>query len=377
MFLLLLSCQLEAQTKKENMRLSTLINIPMTGTQWDYQQGKVDFITYKGVQAARLNENSGYMICKGLNFKNGTIEFDVEVNQPSPFPTIYFHWLNNNETEHVYLRTAVYNKSDAPDAIQYASIVKGVNLWDLQYEFQSTAHIKIKEWNHVKIVVSGKQLRAYINYAKEPNLNIPCLEGNTTEGKIGLGTGFPGQSIFSNLAVKPGATEGVPSSARRDTISLDKRYIRQWQVTQPDFLPDGKEITASLLPGATVQWENIHVERRGLVNLSRKFGGSDKRRYVWLRTKIKSTVAQSAILKMGFSDELWVFLNKQTVYQDKNLYLQNMRKYPDGRISVENCSFPLPLKQGDNELLIGVANNFYGWGIMARFEKIHGIQLNR
>ena len=52
-----------------------------------------------------------------------------------------------------------------------------------------------------------------------------------------------------------------------------------------------------------------------------------------------------------------------------------MRKIPDGRISVENAQFELPLKAGDNELLIGVANNFYGWGVIARLESMDGIMV--
>jgi hypothetical protein len=54
------------------------------------------------------------------------------------------------------------------------------------------------------------------------------------------------------------------------------------------------------------------------------------------------------------------------VYADKNTYNAFIRKEPDGRISVDNATVPLALQQGDNELLIGVANNFFGWGLIAR-----------
>jgi Domain of Unknown Function (DUF1080) len=380
--LMLANCQLQAQNKKERKALSpspvnAAIKIPMNAANWDFNPGKVEFLDYKGVKAVRLNENSGFMILKDLNFKNGTIEFDVEVNQPGPFPTIFFRWENKDETEHVYLRTGTYQKRNAFDAIQYASIIKGVNLWDLQHEFQSSANIKVKEWNHVKIVVNGKQLRAYVNDEKEPNLEIPCMEGNTTEGSIGIGTGFPGQAIFANLEVRPNETEDLPAITAPDITKHDTRYIREWQVSKPDSLPYGKELNAFMLPKADIAWENIDAERRGLVNLSRKLGNSNQRRYVWLRAKIKSDLAQQPILQMGFSDEIWVFINQRPVYVDKNIYYQNMRKSPNGRISIDNCSFQLPLKQGENELLIAVANDFYGWAIMARFENLEGIEVTR
>jgi len=49
-------------------------------------------------------------------------------------------------------------------------------------------------------------------------------------------------------------------------------------------------------------------------------------------------------------------------------------KEPDGRLSIENTYFTVPLNQGDNELLIGVANDFFGWGIVARFDKMEGLR---
>ena len=63
------------------------------------------------------------------------------------------------------------------------------------------------------------------------------------------------------------------------------------------------------------------------------------------------------------------------IFVDKNLFLQApMRKYPDGRISTLNSKVSLPLKAGENELVIAVANDFYGWGIIARLENMEGVQ---
>src|SRR4051812_6187837 len=107
LWLLLFSSQIFAQkqrAKQTTSQASEEIKISLSANHWDFQEGKIEFLEYKGVKAVRLNENSGNMIYKDLNFINGTIEFDVEVNQAQPFPTIYFHWLNKDETEHVYLR---------------------------------------------------------------------------------------------------------------------------------------------------------------------------------------------------------------------------------------------------------------------------------
>jgi hypothetical protein len=369
--LLLLSIEGYAQKNKDKKAENPITPpsnfvVPLRPENWDFQAGKVTFLEYKGMKAIKLDEKSGPMYLKDYIFKNGTIEFDVEVNQAYPFPTIYFR-KNNENTEHVYLRTGVVNQKNAIDAVQYASIVKGVNMWDLQHEFQSAANMKIGEWNHIKLLVSGKQLRVFVNNPTEPNLEIPCMEGITDEGQIGIETGFPGQAIFANIVVKPNETEGLSPQAGADITKHDTRYIRNWQVSKPDSLPNGKEINTSMFP-KNITWDSIAAERRGLVNLSKKFGNNSKRNYVWLRAKIKSETDQSQLLKLGFSDEVWVFVNQKPVYLDKNDYMRGMLKSPNGRISLDNSAFQIHLQKGENELLIGVANDFYGWGIMARLE---------
>jgi hypothetical protein len=51
-----------------------------------------------------------------------------------------------------------------------------------------------------------------------------------------------------------------------------------------------------------------------------------------------------------------------------------MRKQPRARCSIENATFTLPLQAGDNEVLIGVANDFYGWAVIARLDSMEGIE---
>lgn len=67
-------------------------------------------------------------------------------------------------------------------------------------------------------------------------------------------------------------------------------------------------------------------------------------------------------------------MNGKMAFVDKNMYDELMRKQPRARCSVENASFTLPLQTGDNEILIGVANDFYGWAIIARLDSMEGIE---
>ena len=273
----------------------TVTRLPLTVDAWEFQAGKVSFLQHKGVDAVKMDEKSGSMLYRNLNFTNGSIEFDVEVDRPQPFPSLYFRLQNPEETELVYLRTGVAGKKNASDAVQYASIIKGVNLWDVQYEYQSAAEIKVNEWNHVKITVSGKQLKVYVNHQSHPNLEIPCLEGNTSEGKIGIGTGFEGKVIFANITVSQDV-EGLSAEPGADITAHDTRYIRNWQISTPDTLEYGREPGVFMLPKTDTVWEKIEAERRGFVNLSRKLGSTNFRRFIWLRATVKSEFNQPVMM---------------------------------------------------------------------------------
>ena len=212
-------------------------------------------------------------------------------------------------------------------------------------------------------------MQVFLNHAPRPVLDIPKLEGNEAQGSIA----FEGSSYIANVHVKPNETEGLAPSALPDLTDNDGTYLRKWAVTAPQNLPDGSELSFRNLPQASAFTDTVSAERRGLVSLTRKYGASKSRRVVWLKTRIMAKDAVTTNLHLGMSDEIWVFLNSQMIFVDKNLFAQGMRKYPEGRISINNTSTTLRLKPGENELLIGVANDFYGWGIMARLESSEGI----
>ncbi len=345
------------------------LSIPLTPERWVFQPGKVEFLEHRGIRAMKLLPNAGPVVAKDLTFANGTIEYDVEPLAP-PSWSVYFRRKDDKTQEIFYLRNRL-GQPQANDAVQYAPIVDGVNLWDLFDPFQAPARLKAGDWNHVKLVISGYQMRVYVNDLTQPVLEIPRLEADATEG----GLAFDGQCILANVVVKPGEIEGLAPYAAPDLTNHDARYLRNWLVSEPVALPTGSELTGANVSKPDQPFQKIEAERRGLINLSRKFGNSqNQRRVVWLKTNFRSASNQKPLLRLGFSDEVWVFVNGQPVFVDKNLYPQNMRKTPDGRISIENAAFPLPLKTGDNELLVGVANNFYGWGLVARLESLEGIE---
>lgn len=377
-----------SKTKKEIKPVeSKEIKIPMQPDYWEYDTAATEFVNYKNTTAIRGKNGRGYQVfLKNHVFTNGTIEFDVELSGMG-FPGINFRMSEDRKNgENFYIRSFGPVKPETRTTLQYAAIMDGMSIWDLSDEYQSGAAIYQNEWNHVKLVISGKQMKAYVNDMNKPALIVPELEGWLDTGSISLS----GNVIYANLVIKPNATEGLGPDAGYNSTYNDTRYVRSWMVTTPKDYAFGKEvvmplpsmygtINASEFPDSTTQWQPVKAESRGIINLSRIYGHkqNDARRLAWLKTTVQSDKEQEKVLRFGFSDEVWVFVNGQILYIDKNYFGTPEQKLPQSRCTIENTTLRLPLKQGKNEIVIALANYFYGWGIIARFDDMNGIETEK
>lgn len=363
------------------------IKIPMEALYWEHDPTQVEFIKHGSSPAVKGINGAYYQVyLKDHIFKDGTIEFDVELIGRG-FPGINFRMSEDKKNgENFYIRSFGEVSPFVRTTLQYAAIVDGTSLWDLSDEYQAGATIYQKGWNHVKLVISGEQMKAYVNDMKKPALIVSKLEGLTTSGGISLG----GNVIFANFKIKPDVIEDVTPEAGYSATYNDPRYIRNWHVAESIDFPFGKDIIIPLpsmygalvksdLPDSATKWTPIEAESRAVVNLNKKFGSveNDGRRLTWLKTTIHADKAMERVMNLGFSDEVWVFLNGQIIYMDKNLYGTPSQKEPRGRCTIENTNFKLLLTEGDNEVMIGLANYFYGWGIIARLDNMDGITLEK
>lgn len=352
------------------------VKIPMTADRWETKDN-ASFANEDGYPLGVMTVTKGVAILKDFNFRNGTIEFDVIPKGPMG-AGIGFRRRDDETYEDFYLRPRP--KCDtAVDCIQYAPETHGVLLWDVFPQYQGPAPVAETSVNHIKMVISGRRMNIYINPTADgmtkPSLVVGRLEGDTQEGGILM----QGPGTFANLTVTPDAVEGLSPEPLSDPADADKRLVREWMVSQPASLPEGKEPAYSEMPDAGQGWHPLSAERGGLVDLSREYGLVAKRKawdVAWLKTELDSNEAQSKHVSIGWSREIWIFVNGKQVFADKNLYQPPAaRKSPDGRLSLENGSFDLPLNKGKNEIAIALANNFYGWGIEMRLDDLKGVKL--
>jgi hypothetical protein len=347
------------------------IAIAMTADHWQTKEN-AEFLRQLGFYHGLMRLNSGNAVLKDITFSNGTIEFDVNTIGRGA-PGIAFRQQDERNFELLYLR---------PDpacpafraCIQYAPQTHGVLLWDLFPQYQARAPLRENGWNHIKMVVSGRRMNVFVNDAVSPTMEVARLEGDAMKGGLRL----QGPGTFANLVITPDAVEGLSPEPARDPLEGDRGLVRNWRLSNFSALPNGKDPIYNEMPGASQEWKAISTERNGLVNLSREYGLplEQNRAVAWLKTTIASDKAQTKKVAVGWTRELWVFVNGKLVYADKNFFDQEgARKFPDGRCSLENGTFTLPLEAGDNEVAVAVANNFFGWGLMMRLGDPEGVHL--
>jgi hypothetical protein len=348
------------------------ITIAMTADRWQTKEN-AEFLRQQGFYHGLMRLNSGNAVLKDVTFSDGTIELDVNTIGRGA-PGIAFRQRDEGSFELLYLR---------PDpscpafraCIQYAPETRGVLLWDLFPQYQARAPLRENGWNHIKMVVSGRRMNVFVNEATSPTLEVGKLEGDTIKGGLRL----QGPGTFANLVITPDAVDSLSPEPARDPLDGDRGLVRIWRLSAFSALPNGKDPVYNEMPGASPEWKTIGTERNGLVNLSRQYGlpvHEPNRAVAWLKTSIASDRKQMKKVEIGWTRELWVFVNGKLVYADKNLYDQEAaRKFPDGRCSLENGAFTLPLEAGDNEVAVALANNFFGWGLMLRLTDPQGVHL--
>ena len=348
------------------------ITIAMTADNWQTREN-AEFIRQLGFFHGLMRLNTGNAVLKGVTFSDGTIEFDVNTIGRGA-PGLAFRQQDEDNFELLYLRPDP-NCPAFRACIQYAPQTHGVLLWDLFPQYENRAPLRENGWNHIKLVVSGRRMNVFVNDAPSPTLEVGRLEGDAMNGGLRL----QGPATFANMVITPGAVEGLSPEPARDPLDGDAGLVRNWRLSTFSALPTGKDPTYGEMPGAAQAWKTIGTERNGLVNLSREYGlpvHEPNRAVAWLKTTITSDRKQTRKVEIGWTREVWVFVNGKPVYADKNLFDQEgARKFPDGRCSLQNGTITLTLEAGDNEIAVALANNFFGWGLMLRLADPEGVHL--
>ena len=341
------------------------IDVPFDSAHWTLDAPHVAFVEHLGRPSVRLG--GGSALLRNVQFEDGTIEVDVS-GKPSGFAFLVFRAAAANDGEDVYLRMGL---SGTPDAVQYMPMYGGLGSWKLYHGpgYTASAVFDATAWTHLRVDVAGRRATVFVGDATVPTVVVSELEGPRTVGTIGVFEGTPGGSsdsvLFSNFRYTPRAPV---ATATAPAPSTSAGVIRHWSLSAT--VPVDRAARIDSLPAVArtdrTRWQTVDAEPSGVLNIARYRTMTGPRTLVVARTVIRADRAELRRLNFGYSDDVTLFLNGRPLYGGRNGY---QARYPSslGLMTADDAVY-LPLRAGDNELLLAVAEVFGGWGITAQLE---------
>ena len=362
------------------------ISVDFTDTRWTITGPVNQRVEYLGRNSLRLTGNANL---PDVAFEDGVIEVDLAVTGARGFVGMIFRAQSATNSENFYLRP---HKTGLPDATQYTPNVNGSALWQLFSGpgFTSAVEIPPNRWVPLRIVVSGLEARVYFNNSPAPVLTIAELKHGYSRGFLGIYASGSG-AHFSNFRYTP-----APASATRPAprpAAFAPGTIARWELSEafpvaqrdPERLPSAAEMRA-------MSWQAVRAETPGMVVIDRYRPNTDGAvlpaepttaqrleylrggQVVYARATIRSDRDQTVRMSFGYSDNAAVFLNSQPLFAGRSAF-----RFRDpgflGIMDVENDTVFLPLRRGDNELVLAVAERMGGWGFSCRLDQMAGITL--
>ena len=167
--------------------------------------------------------------------------------------------------------------------------------------------------------------------------------------------------------------------------------LTKWELSEvfdvaqrdPEAIPATSQMKA-------MKWETVVVEPPGMLvinryrrsaaivpsfsNPSERTEKRESRKVVFARATIFSDRDQIRKMSLGYSDEVTVFLNSRPVFTGKSAFHFRDPGFL-GIMDVENDAVYLDLKKGRNEIVLGLADYFGGWGFICRLDDIREVRI--
>jgi len=334
-------------------------SVPLEPERWVVHAEQHAFEEHLGRPSLFLQDGIAWV--KDSELLNGVIEFDIAFSGERGFDGVAWRLQDEGNYEEFYVRP---HQSGNPDACQYTPAFFGLTSWQLYHGPGYSVAIDYRNdaWNHVKVVISGKQAEVYVNDDEHPALFIGDQKRAVEAGRVGLNSFFA-PAYFSEFRYEPMEAPALKGNPPPPPVAPDGA-IMEWSVSDlfdGSALAEGTELTEGQTAGRA--WTRLQSEPSGLANLAQVQPREQGKDTVFTRVTIRSPREQSRKMKLGFSDRAKVYLNGALIYSGDNTYRSRDYRYL-GTIGWFD-EVILPLRQGENRLWIAVAEQFGGWGIQA------------
>jgi hypothetical protein len=343
-------------------------SIPIDTLHWDINAQSYILEPYKGQMAIYLQRGS--MELKNTKFLNGTIEYDIYLKDTQAFPGVNFR-VAEPDAEEFYLRPHLSGKEDANQAVP---VTMGISPWQLyfgpKYSFPYTYHFD--DWTHVKLVVNGDRAQVFLDHSSKPQLSWKLFHKAREGGIVFTGGGNEALHL-ANISVTQDSTLTDFNPIERKPI---EGLVPEWAVSdkfEEDLLNEPSGIPAVI--NARKWGKKVVLEEGVAANISREVQLYDDKpgNTVFARITIQSDKDQTRLFEFGYSDRVVALLNGTPIYRGNNNYRSRDYRYL-GTIGLFDAIY-LPLKKGDNTLLMAVSEDFGGWLITGRFTDPSGLKI--
>ena len=329
--------------------------------------GKV--VDHLGQQSLHLARGFAYL--RDFNLQNGAIDADMAFDPKGSFIGLAFRVQSEDSYELFFFRKGA---SGSVQAIQYTPGFLGANAWQIYNvpHYAGVGEFPSDQWFHVRVVVAGMEARIYLNRAAEPALVVPDLKQAYAGGSIGF-WGQSGGGYFANVSYTPDNA----TYAGDPPASFLPGTLTDWELSE---MFDAGDKDPAVYPDVEkLHWEKVAAETPGMVVIQRyrrdpniippgygeKSGRVPGSKFVFARTTIHADRDEVHKMNLGYSDQVVVFLNAKPIYSGNNAYHSREPDYL-GLLDVNSDAVYLPLKKGDNELVLAVTEFFGGWGYECR-----------
>ena len=356
--------------------------IPFSDKRWKVvAQGQmVEF--YKGYECLYLK--AGRATLPDLQFLNGIIEFDICLTEQVSFSGFFFRQTSTGNYEEFYFRA---QQSGNPDAYQYTPVFNGDPAWQLYHDqfdgindgyihwkpsgnlngYNSVIEYPFERWAHVKLLVKNDKAELYFDNKFIGTINKLLQEQKA--GAIGVSSSIAAMR-FANFSYT--LTDDVTiKNLSNVPANIPANSIMQWQVSnsfKEDVLKDKNILDVSFVN--KLSWKKLPVENGGFANLARLSPVTDSNT-VFAKIIIMSDKDQVKKLDIGYSDRVKAFCNGLAIYSGNNSFRTRDYRYL-GTIGYFDAIY-LPLKKGENTIMLAVSETFGGWGVMGKWENLEDI----
>lgn len=341
-----------------------LKSVPFDSENWYLEDSHV-VENYMGKSSLKLEGEA--IFSKNIQLKNGTIIVDINFPYSDFFFTgILFRALDNGNGEDFYIRP---HQSGNPDATQYTPVFNSYSGWQLYHGEGYSANVNLEPntWHRIKINILDNQADIYFDDMKTPIIKVTDLKRDPVSGGIRLSSNQT--TYFSNLKY----SESIPTLTERDITPEEtpKGLIKEWYIT--DVVSDADFRNKTSINSTSLTWTKQSTEDSGTINLAKFLQSEDGKTTVLAKLNIESESETYKQLDFGYSDFVWVYVNGKPVYSGQNNFRSRDYRYL-GTIGWFDSVY-LPLKEGENEVIFVVGEDFGGWGIKAKIENMDGITL--